>query len=984
MPGGKLKHGILLPLAFVPLLLATEYHGEVLFNGLPVPGVILTATQGKTKEVAVTDERGFYSFANLADGTWTLRVESTGFAPREESVTVSPGLIPGKWDLTILSAEQILAVKPETPVVDAEGPPATDFTSEEANQGLLVNGSLNNGASSVFRQDASFGNHRKRRPALYNGGIGVILDNSSFDAVPFSLTGQNTPKPAYNDVTGIVSLGGPLRIPRILNEGPTFFLGYQWVRDRDALTQTAVVPSFAQRNSLLPATVDPAARSLLAYYPLPNFAGNSRYNFQIPTVSATHQDFVEARLDKTVRKNEFSGFLALQSNRSDTPNLLGYSDSSASLGINTRLNWSRIVHRGLLLNVGYQFSRNSVRIAPYFANKTNVSGNAGIRGNDQSSLNWGPPTLLFASGIASLTDALPASNHKTTNTASSSLVWTHRSQSITFGGDYRRSQLNYLGQQNPRGTLSFTGAATGSDFGDFLAGVPATSAIAFGNADKYLREPAYDGYTADDWRVNASLTVNAGIRWEYAAPMTELYNRLANLDLTSGFTSAAQVLAANPVGPLTGEKFSHALMQPDRIGWQPRIGTAWRAPTASPLVVRAGYGIYYNNAVYESIANQLAQQPPFSTAFNIQNTAARPLTIANAFSASGMDLPSTFAIDPHFRVGYVHNWQLSVQRDLPGSLVVIATYSGIKGTRGTQEFLPNTSAPGSVSSCTMCPAGFVYLTSNGNSTREALGVQLRRRLHNGFAAQLQYTLSKSLDNDSFLGGPSSTTTSPTAVTPTQTQPSQSQSQSQGSTAASTPAPVPVIAQNWLNLTAEKARSNFDQRHVFSAQLQYTSGMGARGGTLLSGWRGTLLKEWTFATQVTAGSGLPLNPVYFAVVPGTGYTGTVRPDYTGASLYSAASGSFLNPAAYAAPAPGTWGNAGRNSITGPLQFRLDATLGRTFRLRDRLNLDLRFDSTNVLNHVTYTSWNTVVNNAQFGLPVSANQMRRIQVTMRLRF
>jgi hypothetical protein len=224
------------------------------------------------------------------------------------------------------------------------------------------------------------------------------------------------------------------------------------------------------------------------------------------------------------------------------------------------------------------------------------------------------------------------------------------------------------------------------------------------------------------------------------------------------------------------------------------------------------------------------------------------------------------------------------------------------------------------------------------------------------------------------------------VTPTQTQSSQSQSQSQsqGSTAASTPAPVPVIAQNWLNLRAEKARSSFDQRHLLAAQLQYTSGMGARGGTLLSGWRGTLLKEWTFASQVAAGSGLPLNPVYFAVVPGTGYTGTVRPDYTGAPLYSAPSGSFLNPGAYAAPVPGTWGNAGRNSISGPLHFRLDATLGRTFRLRDRLNLDLHLDSTNVLNHVTYTSWNTVINNAQFGLPVSANQMRRVQVTMRLRF
>ena len=168
------------------------------------------------------------------------------------------------------------------------------------------------------------------------------------------------------------------------------------------------------------------------------------------------------------------------------------------------------------------------------------------------------------------------------------------------------------------------------------------------------------------------------------------------------------------------------------------------------------------------------------------------------------------------------------------------------------------------------------------------------------------------------------------------------------------------------------------------QLQYTSGLGVRGGTLLKGWRGALLKEWTFATLLTAGTGLPLNPVYLAAVPGTGVTGSIRPDYTGAPLYAAPSGLALNPAAFSAPPPGQWGNAGRNIISGPSQLTLNATIGRTFRLRDRLNLDLRFDATNALNHVTYTSWITVINNAQFGLPASANPMRSLQTILRLRF
>ena len=118
--------------------------------------------------------------------------------------------------------------------------------------------------------------------------------------------------------------------------------------------------------------------------------------------------------------------------------------------------------------------------------------------------------------------------------------------------------------------------------------------------------------------------------------------------------------------------------------------------------------------------------------------------------------------------------------------------------------------------------------------------------------------------------------------------------------------LPAIAQNWLDLRAERGLSSFDQRHLASLQMQYSTGMGLRGGTLLGGWRGGLFKDWTFATQITAGSGLAQTPIYLAPVEGTGVTGTIRPDYTGASLYAAPGGLYLNPAAYAAAAAGPMG------------------------------------------------------------------------------
>src|SRR5262249_47451693 len=152
--------------------------------------------------------------------------------------------------------------------------------------------------------------------------------------------------------------------------------------------------------------------------------------------------------------------------------------------------------------------------------------------------------------------------------------------------------------------------------------------------------------------------------------------------------------------------------------------------------IRAGYSIAYNTSVYQSIAIQMAQQSPLSTSLRLQNSATTPLTLARGFNAPPNTTTNTFAIDPRFLIGYVQTWNASIQRDLPGGLQMNVNYLGIKGTRGQQEFLPNTNAPG-VAPCALCPSGFEYITSNGNSIRHAGTAQIRRRLHNGFTANLQ-------------------------------------------------------------------------------------------------------------------------------------------------------------------------------------------------------------------------------------------------------
>ena len=1010
---------VTLALLFCRAMHASEYRGRVMFAGFPVPGATVTATQDAKKLTTTTDQDGTYYFTDLSDGTWTIAIEMQCFSPLHELVTITHNTAPATWNMKLLPLNDLMATTklvqapPVLPPSPSEAPnkpqaaangnadaSAPQVDASQANDGLLINGSVNNAATSRFSLEQAFGNRRPNSKSLYNGGLTLVLDNSALDARPYSLSGLNSPKPGYSRITGAFSLGGPLNIPHLMPKGPTFFIGYQWTRNHNAATESGLVPTLAQRAgdlSSLPITifnpatgapfannavpVSPQAQALLQLYPLPNIAPdiNSRYNYQVPVLNSSHQDILQSRLEKELgRKDNIYGGFNLQSTRAGNTNLFNFVDTTDSLGINTNVHWSHRFSQHLFTYAGYQFSRLRTQVRPWFEDRENISGNAGINGNNQDPANWGSPALNFSSGIASLSDVQSSFNRSRTDAFSGSVAIYHRRHNVTIGGDIRRQQYNDFMQQDPRGTFTFTGAATrgaaaasGSDLADFLIGIPDTSSIAYGNADKYLRQTIYDLYAADDWRVLSNLTLNVGARWQYQAPITELHGRLVNLDITKGFNAAAPVIGNNPTGPLTGKHYPTSLIRPDKSGIEPRVAFSWRPFAASTVVVRGGYGIYHDTSVYQPLALSLAQQAPLSKSLSVDNSASCPLTLANGFNPCSSITQNTFSVDPNLRVGYAQTWQLTMQRDLPFALQMVANYLGVKGTHGSQQFLPNTYPIGAGNPCPACPAGFVYQTSGGNSTRQAIQLQLRRRLRSGLAASLIYTYSKSLDDDAFLGG----------------QPSSSAQNSHGPEAPPTVAAassVPVIAQNWLNLRAERSLSSFDQRHLLNTQLQYTSGEGLGGGTLMSGWRGRLLKEWTFMTRLSAGSGLPQTPVYLAAVPGTGYTGTIRPDLTGAPISSSQPNVHLNAAAYAAPLAGQWGNAGRYSITGPSQFSLDAALARTFRPSARFYVDARIDATNILNHGVFTGWITTVNSTQFGLPVAANPMRSLETTVRLRF
>jgi len=986
---------------------AADARGTVAFKGLPVPGASVTVSRdGKTVTV-ITDASGAYTFADLKDGSWTVSIEMFGFTTVHEQIDVRSDSAPHHWDLSLLTLSELekrvhiapsasqLATQPTPPAGDSPLSGASRHSDDAggdigSESGLLMNGSVSNAATSTLRLPGSFGNNRSGGHGLYDFSLVAQEQSSAFDARSYSLAGNEGAKPSYNNFTGAATLGGPLRIPQLLRDGPYVFAQYTWHRVSTATTMSALVPNAEERTGDLssqttatgqplviydPATgqpyannkvpIAPQALALLNLYPLPNVAANRRYNFQLPLLSSSHIDAGNLRMDKSLgTKDQLSGYFNFSSTRTSKNDLFGFMDAERILGHNSNIDWLHSFNQSLRLDLVYDFSRLATTDIPFWQNRADFSGDAGIQGNSRAPVDWGPPTLSFSggSGIVALTDGNSAHNRNETNKVSVSLAWDHSGHNLAFGFDFRRQEFNYLAQSNPRGTFTFTGTVTGksndpvsgSDLADFLIGVPDASAISFGNADKYLRQSVYNAYVNDDWRLRPGLTVNAGIRWEFGAPMTELRNRLVNLDLSNDFTAAAPVLANTPTGTVTGQHYPDSLLYPYRLGLEPRFGFAWHPNTGSSLIVRGGYGVNYDTSVYPSLYLQLAQQSPLSKSLNVQNSTACPLTLASAFNPCATTTQNTFAVDPDLKIGNIQTWTLGVQRDLPWSLQWSASYLGNKGTHGMQKSYPNSYAPDASSPCPSCPVGFAYISSGGNSTREAGQFQLRRRLHNGFAASVAYTFAKSIDNDAVLGG-------------------------QNGGSATLPA-----AQNWRDLVGERGLSSNDQRHLLIASAQYTTGMGIGGGSLVDGWRGVLYKEWTTLLSISTGSGLPVTPYTAALLGGTGAQGSVRPNLTGVSVYAAPAGLALNPAAFATPPSGQFGNARRNSITGPSQFSMDFAMSRTFRLHDHWNLDLQIKANNVLNHVAFGSYVANIQSTQFGLPTSPNNMRTLQMTARLRY
>jgi trimeric autotransporter adhesin len=861
----------------------------------------------------------------------------------------------------------------------------------------------------------SFGNGRRNPRSQYNGNVVFTLDNSVWDATQPSITGVDTGKPAYAKFKAGFTFGGPLKIPHLFDDsakGGTFTITYNLNRSRNDSTIFQEVPTAAERtgdlsgalspntgqpiviydpttglpfaNNVIPANrLNSAALGLLAYYPLPNLVGSARYNYQAALRNTTNTDNITTRFSHSFnQKNQINGGVGWQRSNGNSPtSIFDFAgttgipslDLTNSSGINANVAFTHRFTVRLFDRMSFTFSRSTNTSSPFFSTlDQNIASKLGIQGTYQGNpLYFGPPAINLQN-FYDLSDGSPSLQRNQTSAIGNALTWIRGTHNFTFGGDVRFQQFNPVNESNARGSFTFNGAATaapgstdttasGYDLADLLLGIPDTSSIAYGNADKYFRTRWWDAYADDDWRITTKFSIRAGLRWDYSQPFTELDGRLVNLSIGPGFSTATPVCATSAVAGCTSAEslgLPSSLLRPDKHGVSPQIGFAYRPWVKHSTVLRGGYGIYWNTSFYQSIVNSLAQQSPLSNTYSIANTATNSYTInnilanASVVAAANGTTPNTFAIDPSFHNGYSQNWQLVVQQNFTPSTLVTATYAGVKGTGLPQTFVPNTYPAGAVGVPAGLPTGFRYETSGGNSSYEAGTVQVQRRLRNGIGGNVSYTYSKLMD-DGMLGG-----------------------RGQGAS---------VLAQNWLDLKAERALSTSNQTNRLTTGLQFSSGQGLHAAALLKGWKATLLKDWTIMTNVTLASGLPETPLLTSITQGTGISGQLRPEVVG-PLYPATPGYAFNIGAFSSTAIpiGQYGNAGRDIITGPTQFSMSGSASRTIRVGERKNLDIRFDATNLLNHFAYTSYNMTFGTAQFGLPTGATAARSFNMTARFHF
>jgi len=832
--------------------------------------------------------------------------------------------------------------------------------------------------------------------------------NSGFDAHPYPLNVAESPRvPSYNETFG-ATLGGPLVIPHVYNGASktSWSASYNLQRARTGHDTFSTLPTPAEREGdfsdtviasgpyagTVPTLYDPlssatgartafqynmipklrmdsAALGLLQYIPLPNLPGEvQNYHFQEPLPSAN--DRVMGRIGRQIDpKDSLNVMYYFNSSRSHGVGSFPELTSHTSVrGQNLSVGESHTFNPRLVNSFNVNFNRQRSSTLNAYAFQADIAAELGITGVSVNPFDWGVPSIGFTN-FGGLSDTLPSLSRPQTVRANDTLIWNHGKHNIHLGGELRRVQVNTETDPNSRGTFSFTGYSTsnfsngypvpgtGYDFADFLLGLPQTTSVQFGVEANYLRNWVTTSFFQDDWRVGAHLTFNYGVRYEYFLPQAEKYGHLSDLSFGPGFTSPEVVTGLDPGSLPT------SLIHSDAHNFSPRAGIAYRPWIQHHLVMRGGYGVFYDGGIYSRMVTNMLHKPPFATASTLTANPEQVLTLEDGFPVqSANTISNSYAADSNIRRPYAQTWNFSLEDELVRNVILSVAYVGTKGTKLDLQLAPNTlnsSASGSQQTSIPGVQQFRYETSGAASIYHGLQVTLRRQFHSGFSMSGNYTWGKSIDDAASVGGGGGN-----------------------------------LPQNSFDLHAERALSTFDARHKLIINHTYEFPFGEERHFLnRGGVAAHVIGDWQISGVTTLRSGSPSTATVGGNESnnnGSGVFASERADATGlpVSLPRSERGTegWFNTAAFALPPSGQLGTAGRDTIIGPGSVTFNMSLGRFFTFSQEKHLRAHFsiNANNIFNHPNYSGVATTIGSENFGWVTGVGGMRSITLSMRMNF
>jgi hypothetical protein len=761
-------------------------------------------------------------------------------------------------------------------------------------------------------------------------------------------------------------------------------------------------------NKIPQGLINPISQKLINFYPLPN-ANNPAlgYNYVNEPVRKLNEGKFDFRIDDnlTTKDSLFARFSYDQATSYVPGGAPGFAEQSPFASNQGILNHARNaaisethVFSPTAVN---QFSAGYNRIFNYISSQGSGSCEAqalGIPGANLGGTSCGLTSTQLDGGFWSLGDRgfSPFQGGTNVFSASDSFDLIRGRHEIRMGGQIRAMQMNVLTQGFQDGYWIFTGFWSGDPEADLLQGLPSLAIHdqTFNGDVTGRRWKLFRPYVQDDWRVSKNLTLNLGLAWAIVTPESENHNRQADFNPATGqFLIAGQ--NAN----------SYAGIKLDKTAFEPRIGLAWKPFGKANTVIRGGYAIFHDSS-WNQGAQGLWQNPPyyaesdgfafggactFATAACATKYGLSPsaLSVSNGFPIfTSPPNPASFtgtlqSQNTDFKQGRVQQYNVNVEHQLPGNVVLTVGYAGSHSTHllidGNNVNVGSPGACGTVSGYKLgCGPGgaafgvpyaqFPFSTVSdifdyGRANYNSLQIKAETKSAKyGLYALVGYTYARAHDNGLTDG--------------------------LGTPIGATYFPLP----NWQNLDWALSQTNLNHNFTASLIYQLPFGKGRKFGSNWNGVANTILGNWEITVIEKVTSGFPIFVVDSANGSGVNFENNGnslnRPNQTcDPSSGSHTLGQFFNTSCFSAPANGELGTASRSPVSGPDFVNTDFSVIKHFALpREGIRVDFRAEFFNLFNHAQFGAPGADLNSPiTFGaISSTVNNPRVIQFALKLAF